>query len=272
MSRSISAPSSARALQSLSAPARLSMRDIAALSHAREERWRPGLTDQPLHSEIFATSNAAAGAGFALALAQDALRIGSINKTPLSEPEDRRQVLWVQDARAIKLSGRPYLHGLPRELRDRLIHVEAKTPEDVLFALEEGLRCRDLACVIGEVVGNPRALNFTASRRLSLTAERHGVALWLVRLDAEADLSSARMRWRVDAAPSALSRWNAAAPGTPAWTAELFRARSYAPGKWTLSDDEGRLHIRRPNAANTPDFVPLVRPTVGRSLAARARM
>ncbi len=247
---------------------------MATLSKAREARWRPGLADQPLHSEIFAHAGDASGAGLALALARDALQVAGDVDDPLAEVDDRRQVLWVQDTRAIQRGGRPYRHGLPKELRDRLIHVEAKTPEDALFALEEGLKCHDLACVIGEIVGNPRALDFTASRRLSLTAEKHGIALWLVRLEAEPDLSSARMRWRVEAASSASPRWNAEAPGMPAWKAELFRARSHAPGEWILSNDEGRLHVRRPDApsaANTPDPVYLARPTVGRSLAAVAR-
>lgn len=277
MMKSVSS-SCASALQSAISASRLSARDITALSKAREARWRPGLAEQPLHSEIFANAGDASGAGLALALARDALktqaRVAGDVENPLAEVDDRRQVLWVQDARAIQRGGRPYRHGLPKELRDRLIHVEAKTPKDALFALEEGLKCRDLACVIGEIVGNPRALDFTASRRLSLTAEKHGVALWLVRLEAEADLSSARMRWRVEAAPSVRSHWNTDAPGGPAWRAELFRARSHTPGEWILSNDEGRLHVRRPgapSAANTPDPVYLARPTVGRSLAAVAR-
>ncbi|WP_299297433.1 recA-like protein [uncultured Erythrobacter sp.] len=259
---------------------RLSANDIAALSKAREARWRPALTDQPLHSEVFASAGDASGAGVALALARDALRTQARTareaEDPLTEADDRRQVLWVQDSRAVQRSGRPYRHGLPQELRDRLIHVEAKTPEDALFALEEGLRCRDLACVIGEIVGNPRALDFTASRRLSLAAEKHGVPLWLVRLEAEADLSSARMRWRVEASPSAHPRWNGDAPGAPAWKAELFRARSHAPGEWILSNDDGRLRAQR-SVANiggdtaAPNPRDLVRATVGRSLAAYAR-
>ena len=255
--------------------ARLSAGDIAALSKAREGRWRPGLDEQPLHSEIFASTGDASGAGLALALARDALAVEGQGANPLAEADDRRQVLWVQDKRAVQRGGRPYAYGLPSELRDRLIHVEAGTPEDALFALEEGLKCRDLACVIGEISGNPRALDFTASRRLSLAAEKHGVALWLVRLDAAPELSSARMRWRVEPASSAPARWNAAAPGMPAWKAELFRARSHAPGEWILSNERGRLHARRasdPVAANTQDIGDLVRPTVGRSLAARARM
>ena len=234
---------------------------------APDARWRPGLAGQPFHSEIFAPATEASGAGLALALARDALAsVGS------GEGEDTRQVLWVQDRAAIRLGGRPCLAGLPPDLRHRLIHVAASTPQDALFALEEGLKCRDLACVIGEIAGNPRALSFTASRRLSLTAERHGVRLWLVRLDAEPDLSSARMRWRARAAPSPHPRWDPAAPGTATWHAELFRARAHVPGEWTLSDDDGKLCFRRdPAVAAAPDPVDLARPTVGRSLAARVR-
>ncbi len=232
----------------------------------REARWRAGLGGQPLHSESFASGAEASGAGLALGLARDALAQGG----GAGGAEDVRHVLWVQDRKAIQLGGRPCVQGLPPDWHHRLIHVAAATPEDALFALEEGLKCRDLACVIGEIAGNPRAFSFTASRRLSLTAERHGVALWLVRLEAGADLSSARMRWRVAAAPSPPPRWNAAAPGTATWHAELFRARAHAPGEWILSDANGTLRPASAVAA-APDLVHLARPTVGRSLAARAR-
>ncbi|MEO1489152.1 MAG: recA-like protein [Pseudomonadota bacterium] len=246
-----------------------------------------------MHSEIFASAADASGAGLALALARDALAVADTFKDPLAEAEDHRQVLWVQESRAIKRSGRPYLHGLPADLRDRVIHVEAKTPRDALFALEEGLRCRDLACVIGEILGNPRELDFTASRRLSLAAQKHNVALWLVRLEAEADLSAARMRWRVEPCVSQSRLWNSDAPGQPAWVSELFRARSHAPGKWTLTNDQVALRAERSPLADwrsqdavgenaraslartarsaTADYGDLVRPTFGRSLAASGR-
>jgi protein ImuA len=95
-------------------------------------------------------------------------------------------------------------------------------------------------------------------------------------LDAQADLSSARMRWQARAAPSPLPRWNPAAPGTATWHAELFRARRHAPGEWTLCDENGTLRpadaftAAAPEAI-TPDHGDLARPTVGRSLAAGAR-
>lgn len=212
----------------------------AAVGAVPAQAWRPGLyvgsvPDDPGHSEVFASSREGSGAALALALAQDRLRAASPD--PLADMPDQRMWLWVQDREALRRSGRPYLPGLPRALRHRLIHVAAKTAQDALFALEEGLRCRDLAFVIGEIAGNPKALSFTAQRRLSLAAQRHGVPLWLVRLDAARDLSSARMRWQASAAPSLQSRFNPAAPGAPRWRAELFRARRHPPGEWVLGPD-----------------------------------
>jgi protein ImuA len=222
----------------------------------RAPRWRPGLPCAA-HSEIFDSGGEGSGAGLALALALGGLPEGRIGQ---------RSVLWVQDAASLRLNGRPYRPGLPAALRGGLIHVSAASCEDALFALEEGVRCRDLACVIGEIAGNPRALDFTASRRLTLAAEKHGVPLLLVRHDAQADLSSARMRWRARAAPSRSPRWNAEAPGRPAWHAELFRARGQAPGEWILHDDEHGL-VAAPETG-TPDHGDLAGPAGGRSLAA----
>ena len=204
--------------------------------------WRPGLGGAALHGEIFAPGGEGSGAGLALALALDA-----------TLPGEERAWLWVQDEAALRRGGRPYQPGLPPALRHRLVHVAARTPEDALFALEEGLRCRDLAFVVGEIAGNPRALNFTAARRLSLAVERHGVPLWLVRLDAEHGLSSARQRWEARAAPSRPSRWNPAAPGVPAWQAELFRARAHPPGSWLVEGGQGALTLRSPDSGSAPD-------------------
>ncbi len=203
---------------------------------SRAPRWRPGLPCRPTHSEVFGSGDEASGVALALALALDGFAQDRI---------EQRSVLWVQDAAALRLNGRPYRPGLPSALRRRLIHVCAPSCEDALFALEEGVRCRELACVIGEIAGNPKALDFTASRRLTLAAERHGVPLFLVRHDAQADLSSARMRWRARAAPSLHPRWNADAPGSAAWRAELFRARGHAPGEWIL--DDGAELAERPS-------------------------
>lgn len=249
-----------------------------ALPGRRSGGWRPGLGGNR-HTEILAAPDEGAGVAAALSLALDQWRAEGCGKA-LAERDDHRAVLWVQDRTAARANGRPYRPGLPADIRHRIIHVLADRPEDALFALEEGVRCRDMAFVIGEIAGNPRALDFTASRRLSLAAERHGVALWLVRFDAQRDLSSARMRWDVRSAASLPPRWNAEAPGMARWHAELFRARSHPPGEWILRDDGHHLAAIRPHegklapdndtgkSAAAPYPVDLARPTVGRSLAA----
>ena len=70
---------------------------------------------------------------------------------------------------AILESGRIYPPGLPIQ---NLIHVEARDARDALWAMEEGLRCAALSAVIGEIWGDPRALDFTATRRLAVASER----------------------------------------------------------------------------------------------------
>ncbi|KRA84603.1 hypothetical protein ASD76_04035 [Altererythrobacter sp. Root672] len=227
-----------------------------SLPGERASRWREGLPCAP-HSEVFANGDEGSGTAAALALALDGLR---------GQGGEGRSLLWVQDNASLRLNGRPYRAGLPPALRSRVIHVLAPKPEDALFALEEGIRCRDMACVIGEIVGNPKVLDFTASRRLTLAAERYGVPLFLVRHDAQQDLSSARMRWQVRSAASLPPQWNVAAPGTPAWHAELFRARNLATGEWILRDDGKGLAAERPSAA--PDHGDLAAAAGGRSLAA----
>ena len=151
-----------------------------------------------------------------------------------------KPLLWIQDRMAILESGRIHPPGLPTQ---DLIHVEARDARDALWAMEEGLRCSALSCVIGEIWGDPKALDFTATRRLAVAAERSGVAAFLIRLGGHANLSGARMRWRIASAASLLNPLDPRAPGAPAWDAELFRARGFPPGRWTLFHEADRCHL-----------------------------
>jgi protein ImuA len=151
-----------------------------------------------------------------------------------------KPLLWVQDRMAILESGRVHPPGLPAS---DLIHVEARDAKDALWAMEEGLRCSCLSAVIGELWGDPRALDFTATRRLAVASERSGVAAFLIRLGGHANLSGARMRWRIASAPSLLNELDPRAPGMPAWDAELFRARGAPPGRWSIAHEADRFHL-----------------------------
>ena len=178
----------------------------------------------PTLSELFAVHPRDSGwAGFLLAqLATD------------------KPLLWVQDRMAILESGRIHPPGLPTQ---NLIHVEARDARDALWAMEEGVRCSCLSAVIGELWGDPRALDFTATRRLAVASERSGTPCWLVRLGGHANLSGARMRWRIASVPSLANPLDSRAPGTPTWDAELFRARGSPPGRWPLAHEAGAFHL-----------------------------
>ena len=151
-----------------------------------------------------------------------------------------KPLLWIQDRMAILESGRVHPPGLGAA---DLIHVEARDARDALWAMEEGIRCAALSAVVGEIWGDPRALDFTATRRLAVAAERSGVAAFLIRLGGHANLSGARMRWRIASAPSLENELDPRAPGAAAWDAELFRARGHAPGRWTVAHEADRFHM-----------------------------
>ena len=172
--------------------------------------------------ELFAGERDAGAIGFALA------------QLPAGRP-----VLWVQDRMTRVETGLPYAPGLARFglVQGRVLTICASKPANVLWAMEEGLKCAALGAVVGEVWGDPKALDFTATRRLAMRAERSGIAVFLIRFGAEAGISAARQRWRVTSASSAPDPHDLRAPGKPHWQVELFRSRDAKPGKWEAHYD-----------------------------------
>jgi protein ImuA len=161
------------------------------------------------------------------------------------------RVLWVQDRLSRREGGRPHLPGIAGLLGGplELLHLEVPRAVDVLWAMEQALSCPALAAVVGEVWGDPPALDLTATKRLALRAERGGVAAWLLRRAATPDLSAARKRWRVASLPSLAAADDPHAPGETLWRANLFRSRHGRPGEWLARRDsaQGGL-VLAPNA------------------------
>ena len=185
--------------------------------------WNLPRPANPTLSELFAASPRDSGwAGFLL-----------------PQVDRSKPVLWVQERMAILESGRIYPPGLGTDI----VHVEARDARAALWAMEEGVRCSALSAVIGELWGDPAALDFTATRRLAVASERSQVPCWLVRLGGTANLSGARMRWRVASAPSLANPFDMRAPGLPAWDAQLFRARGHQPGRWIAAHEANSFHL-----------------------------
>jgi protein ImuA len=133
---------------------------------------------------------------------------------------------------------------------DRLIVARARHGDDVLWAMEEGLR----SGVPGAVLGEPRGLDLAAGRRLQLAARAGGVACLVLRLpeittpeNMAAETSAAVTRWRVAAVPSLpsddLRPEGLRSLGAPRWRVELLRCRGGVPQEWFLEWNNETCHF-----------------------------
>jgi protein ImuA len=96
---------------------------------------------------------------------------------------------------------------------------------ELLWAAEEAIACRAIAGVVAEVLGAPKALDFTVSRRLSLRAASGGASVFLLRYGVERQATAAKLRWRVAPAMSQPPPFDARAPGPPRWRITLEKGR-----------------------------------------------
>lgn len=170
-------------------------------------------------------------------------------------------VLWLRAARAVRsggviqANGWAELGGLPA---DAFVGV---LPDGMalLRAAVDALRCPALGAVIIESWGTMRELDLTASRRLALAAEKSGVPLLLVRIDATPVPSAAQTRWQVVSAPSRALAGNA--PGPPAFDVTLLRQRSGPCGLgWRLEWDRDRRLFREAALSGAVVSLPAHRP------------
>lgn len=190
----------------------------------------------------------ASAAGFALSVA-----------TSLADPEGT--VLWLRLQRAARLGGMLQANGWA-ELGGAPGYGLGSVVPDATALLRAGvdaLRCAALGAVIMESWGAMRELDLTASRRLSLAAEKSGVPLLLLRHDAVPVPSAAQTRWQVAAAPSRALPGNA--PGGPTFNVTLLRQRSGPCGlSWRLEWDRDRRLFRETTLSGAVVSPPAHRP------------
>jgi protein ImuA len=125
---------------------------------------------------------------------------------------------------------------------DRVLYAQAPDEKTVLLAMEEALRHQGLAAVVGEVSRLP----MTASRRLTLAAEKSGVMAVALRRAVKPEApapNAARTRWRISPLPSA--PLTAPGIGRARWRVELTRCRGGNPGTWIMEacDAQGYLAV-----------------------------
>lgn len=130
----------------------------------------------------------------------------------------------------------------------RVIFIDLAKEKDVIWAVEEALKCESLAAVVGEL----SEISFTESRRLQLAVEQSRVTGFLHRNNPRTVNTLACVsRWQVT--PMA-SRLEAGMPGVghPCWHVQLQKIRNGEPGEWDMQWVLGQFEYLREEVVEQP--------------------
>jgi protein ImuA len=184
-----------------------------------------------VHEFIFGgTENVAATSGFVAALLSSFMR-------------NNRVSVWISSSRTIFPPALKVFDIEP----DHVVFVDLQNHKDVLWVMEETLKCDGLAAVIAEI----QDIDFKESRRLQLAVEQSGVTGFILRSRNMNTIASVS-RWKISSLPSAL---NDGMPGVgfPRWNVELLKIRNGKPGVWQMEWSNGCFnHISPPSILSIP--------------------
>ena len=113
---------------------------------------------------------------------------------------------------------------------DKVIFVNLRQEKEVLWCVEETLKCNGLSAVIGEL----KELSFTASRRLQLAVEQSRVTGFIHRHSPRNLQQNACVtRWKIRSAAGMVED-HLPGVGHPCWNVELLKVRNGKTGNWKL--------------------------------------
>jgi len=128
---------------------------------------------------------------------------------------------------------------------DRIIFIDLAREKEIMWAMEEALKCKGLSAVIGEM----KELSFTASRRLQLAVEKSCVTGFVLRRDPKSINTTACItRWQITAEQSEQAD-GMPGVGFPCWNVVLQKVRNGYPGAWKLAFVAGRFRHISPAVA-----------------------
>jgi protein ImuA len=151
--------------------------------------------------------------------------------------------IWISSSRTIFPPALKFFGIVP----DKIIFVDLPKERDILWAMEEALKCDGLAAVIGEM----QEISFTASRRLQLAVEQSRVTGFILRRNPRnLNTTACVSRWKIIPLPSELAD-DLPGVGFPRWNVELLKIRNGKPGVWQIEWAAGRFrHISRITSAS----------------------
>lgn len=231
----------------LAKPALPKAKHFAKLDHDPvDHALKGGLRRDAFHEVFACAGHEVAATGFAVGLA--------------ARLAQDRQVLWIGEKFVWQEHGMPCPTGFFEFGLDpsHIMFLSVTQAQDALRAASDALTCASLGAVIIEITGNPKALDFTSSRRLVLASAQNSVPAILLRFGAVLQTSAAETRWMVKAASSAAEAHNW---GHPTFDVSLIRNRNGRTGQWVFawSCDNGRFENTKaafgavvPTPANRP--------------------
>lgn len=119
---------------------------------------------------------------------------------------------------------------------ERFIFMNVTREKDILWVMEEALKCASLSAVIAEV----RNLSFTESRRLQLAVEHSKVTGFTLRNAGNPGTTACVSRWQIKQLPSEPFD-SLPGLGYPKWNVKLLRMRNGKPGEWNIEWKEGKF-------------------------------
>jgi len=180
-------------------------------------------------------ADGAATAGFTTGLISGLMQAGGL-------------CIWVSTGRKLYPPGLKAFGVAP----DRVIFMDMQTEKEVLWVMEEALKCEGLAAVVGEL----RELGMTVSRRYQLAVEQSRVTGLVIRQQPrQLNHNAAVARWHVTHLPSMTGSSftgpdpaRAVMPGVgfPRWNIQLSRIRNGHAGNWEVGWQAGRFHFEVP--------------------------
>jgi protein ImuA len=144
--------------------------------------------------------------------------------------QQSKLVLWISTKRTI-FPPALNLFGIESE---RIIFIDLWKQKDVLWAIEEALKCNALSVVVGEL----SELSFTESRRLQLAVEQSRVTGFIHRYNPKSENTVACVtRWKITHLASEMN--GVPGVGFPKWNVELLKVRNGRPGTWQIEWSAG---------------------------------
>lgn len=113
---------------------------------------------------------------------------------------------------------------------ERFIFIDLKRERDVLWAMDEALKCGALSVVVGEI----QNVSFMESRRLQLAVEQSQVTGFILRSNlSKVNTTACISRWKITSMPSELIE-DLPGIGFPKWKVELVRVKNGKTGEWEV--------------------------------------